>query len=61
MKDEDRPKVSKVSNSSLARMAGNIAAGMMTGQPVVTPFLLKEVARQSVQLARLIADEVEKP
>lgn len=50
-----------ITESSVARMAGNIAAGMV--EPVGRQFEdneFSEIARRSVKLARMIAKELER-
>lgn len=49
-----------ITDSGLARMAGNIAAGLVKDVSKFTSdAVLKEIARISVTLARLIAAELE--
>ena len=49
-----------ISASSIARMAGNIAAGIVTCPSVgLNPDNLSRVAETSVKLARLIVAEIE--
>ena len=48
---------SVLTKSSIARMAGNIAAGLVDAGK---PEHLRWVAEQSVKLARLIAEETER-
>lgn len=52
----------KINNSSLARIAGNIACGLVTEITAVygTQEALDHIADSSVQLAKLIADKIEK-
>lgn len=47
-------------DSSVARMAGNIAAGMMNDHTQVTDNLVLRVAVDSVRLARAIVAEVQR-
>lgn len=46
---------STISESTIARMAGNIAAGL-----VVDSFTPEKLAKESVEIARAIAAEVER-
>lgn len=49
-----------LTDSSIARMAGNIAAGLVMDRSARTDETFAEVARDSVKLARLIAAELDR-
>lgn len=57
----------KINDSTIARIAGNIAAGLAPGlaDPLYSPDSFKQgvdrIAAQSVALARAIVAEVERP
>lgn len=56
-----QPKREPISESTIARMAGNIAAGLTDGSGYFTSDLTKErIARAAVDIARAIAAEVER-
>lgn len=56
-------KSDRISNSSVARMAGNIAGSLVPSTAVSYPLgdeLVASIATESVRLARAIAAEVER-
>ena len=51
----------KIGNSSIARIAGNIASGLVSGRALLSDQAMERIAALSVHMARLIVDEIERP
>jgi len=51
----------KIGNGSIARIAGNIASGLVSRRTILSDHQIEDIAAISVHMARLIVDEIERP